>query len=390
MMLSDSVLCPTGFANQTRELAKRLSKDKDFEITHVGHNYIGKNLIKAVCEDGEEINYKILTGTTRPYAQDALPQYFYNHKPDMFWVLLDTFMLYPWIFNMPFTFKSVMYYPSDGGGFPKGCENVLRKFSHPVAMSKYAQKQIEETFNIKTHYIPHATNTDSFFKLSDEQRANLKVRFGIPPNAIVFGDVARNQGRKNMPATIIAFKRFMELNPTSNAYLFLHTDVNDVAAHTNLADLARTLGIGDRVKFSGMNFFSGFTLKDMNDIYNVMDIRISTTTGEGFGICTIESMACEIPNVITNYTTTQELVTDHNAGLTARVAHEVMGTWDVMRGFVDEKDMAEKMTILYKDENLRKKFGMNGRIAVKKYYDWDGPNGVAEIWKNYIRRTVSS
>lgn len=398
-----------GFSNQTRELCKRLSKDPEFEIVHLGHNYIGKNLKKVTCEDDEEYNFRILTGTPVPYTQNALPQYLFNEKPDIFFILLDTFMLYPWIFNLPVSCKSVMYYPSDGERFPKNCENVLRKFTNPIAMAKFGQAQIKNTFNIDSDHIPHAVSTDDFFPQSPQRKAELKARFNIPPNAFVFGDVARNQGRKNMPATIIAFKKFMDLNPDNNAYLFLHTDVNDVAAHSNLAELAKTYGVLDRVRFSGMNFFSGFTHKDMNDIYNVMDVRISTTTGEGFGICTIESLACEVPNIITDYTTTPELLGyemprwDNNLkkfdwinrkdeemvgkfGLGARVASEVVGTWDVLRGFVDTDNFAQKMTVLYKDEKLRKEMGKNGRIEVRSKYDWD--RTVYPMWKQKFKEIV--
>lgn len=46
----------------------------------------------------------------------------------------------------------------------------------------------------------------------------------------------------------------------------------------------------------------------MVDIYNMMDVHALPTGGEGFGIPTVEAMACGVPNVITNYTTGYELV----------------------------------------------------------------------------------
>ncbi len=41
-----------------------------------------------------------------------------------------------------------------------------------------------------------------------------------------------------------------------------------------------------------------------------MDIFLLTTSGEGFGIPTIEALACEVPCVITDFTTTYELLMD--------------------------------------------------------------------------------
>ena len=388
MMLSDSVNTPTGFANQTRELAKRLCKCPDFEVVHIGHNYHGKNFKKVVYEDGEEINFRQLSGSMQPYAKDRLPTYWSQEKPDIFWVLLDTFMLHDWIYRMPFTFQSVMYYPSDGGYFPNSCENVLKKFSHPIAMAKYAQQQVKDLFNIDAGYIPHGTNTKDFYPLKEEEKRMLKLKYGIPQDAFVFGDVARNQGRKNIAATVESFGKFIKNNPNSNAYLLLHCDPNDMASHCNLFNIAQRWNILDKLKFSGMKFFQGFPQTEMNGIYNAMDVRVSTTTGEGFGICTIESMAAEIPNIITDYTTTKELILDHNAGLGAKLATETVGSWDVNRGFVDTNHFAEQMEVLYNDENIRNKFGKNGRKAVQKYYEWDSKNGVFNQWKDKLRKIV--
>lgn len=388
MWLSDSVITPTGFANQTREITKRLCRLPDFDVYHVAWNRQGQATQTQTLIGGEKLNMTILSGGRQNYAADVLPEYFLKYRPNIFGVLLDTFMLYPWILNYNFApAKTFFYFPSDGGYFPKNCEQVLLKFNNPVAMSKYAQKQVKDLYNIDAHYIPHATDPTMFYPITEEQKIQARAKYKIPIDGFVFGDVARNQGRKMLGLTIMAFSEFMKRNPDANAYLFLHTDFEDAAAHSDLRFLAQRYNVAHRVIGTGLKFFHGVPVSFLNEIYNCMDVRVSTTTGEGFGICTIESMACEIPNVITDYTTTKELLVDHNAGIPAKVAAEIPGTWDVMRGFVDIHDFAAQMEVLYNSENKRKEMGRNGRQAVQKYYSWDSgeQGGVFNQWVQFLR-----
>ena len=55
---------------------------------------------------------------------------------------------------------------------------------------------------------------------------------------------------------------------------------------------------------------------------------------------------------------------------------------DKVTGFLikenDPKDLIEKLTILFDDENLREKMGINGRQFVIKKFNWD------TIAKNFI------
>lgn len=39
----------------------------------------------------------------------------------------------------------------------------------------------------------------------------------------------------------------------------------------------------------------------MKWVYNVADVKLSTTKGEGWGLTTLESMACGIPNIVPRF-----------------------------------------------------------------------------------------
>ena len=117
-----------------------------------------------------------------------------------------------------------------------------------------------------------------------------------------------------------------------------------------------------------------------------------STSGEGFGIPIIEAMACEVPVLATDYTTTQELVKDTHAGLGINLSGcgeinawdydtkeygkmvldgTMTGTWEVERGFCSIDDAVRKLKWMSDNQSELKLMGKNGRIAVLNEYDFE-------------------
>jgi glycosyltransferase involved in cell wall biosynthesis len=268
-------------------------------------------------------------------------------------------------------------------------------------MAKFGQKQVFDYYGMKTEYIPHGTEPNRFYRLSDQEREILRSKWGLN-NKFVIGVVARNQGRKMMDRTLKTM--FLLKDKIPEAVLLLHMDVTDPAQAWDIRSLIQRYNLENRVKFTGMTALKGFDWNQMNEIYNLMDVFFLSTSGEGFGIPIIESMACEVPVVATDYTTTPELVIANKTGFGAKLAgtdsvdmfsmHSkiyddtmingtLTGSWEVERGLIDCKDAADKIISLYKDSELRKEFGKNGRKAVLKEYDFE--NVVGPAWEKILQ-----
>ena len=298
-------------------------------------------------------------------------------------VCKNTFMTYPWILNLDFAPAiSYFYFPSDGGGgLPDGCEAVLRKVNIPIAMSKFAQKQVKEVYGIDTHYIPHGVNIDNFHKLDNSKKTDIRKKWNLE-NKFVIGTVARNQPRKMLDRTVQVAKKICKQH--DDIMFFMHCDPMDGAASFNILKLIERHNLQNRFIFSGMKFHSGFSYEQLNEVYNIMDIYLSTTSGEGWGICTTEAMACEVPAVITDYTTTKEIVMDNGqSGEAVKLSTEVTGSWMVDRAVMDVDDCVDKINKLYKDENLRREYGKNGRKKVERLYSW--PN-IIDQWDKLFKK----
>ena len=353
-------------------------------------------------DDGTQFKCKIYGSSFgQDYFANTMSMHLKETKTDIFIILLDTFMLYPWFLNIDTSpAKTYFWFPSDGGGgMPKGCENILRKVDCPVAMAKFGQKQVGDYYGIKTEYIPHGVDSKRFYRLPESQRNELRIRWGLN-DKFVIGVVARNQPRKNLDRTIKTMALLRDKIP--NAVLLLHLDPNDPAQQMfNIPSLIQRYNLDNRIVFTGMKAYKGFGWYQMNEVYNLMDCFLLTTSGEGFGIPIIEAMSCEVPVLATDYTTTQELVKDNQAGLGINLSGceetdwskdlkmtdfecldgTITGSWEVERGFCSIKDAVNKLVYLYKNPEFAKRFGVNGRRAVLEKYDF---KLVAKQWEDLI------
>ena len=374
LALSDSPTTCTGFATICSNIMTGMV-EKNWEVNYMGHNYLGQDLVPPITfEDGRTLNFKLQGAGREQYCKDMIVPRINKFNPDVFFIQLDTFMVFPWFMDLPLNrTRSVFYFPSDGaGGMPLGCENILKKVNMPVAMAKFGQKQVKDLYNIDSEYIPHAIDEKNYYPLPLEEREKLKAKYGLTGRFVV-GTVARNQGRKMMDLTFKAFAIFCKDKP--DAVLFLHTDPQDAAAVFNMQELARRYNIANRVMFSGMTFFNGFSYKQMNEVYNVMDIFTLSTSGEGFGVPTIEAQACGIPVVIPNNTTGPELVLDDGkSGLLADSAASITGSWSVERDIPDINSLADCYSTLYHDKKKREAFGKVGRRKILESYTWENVN----------------
>jgi glycosyltransferase involved in cell wall biosynthesis len=109
---------------------------------------------------------------------------------------------------------------------------------------------------------------------------------------------------------------------------------------------------------------------------NAADIYVSTTGGEGFGLNLAESMACEVPVVVTDWAADKEVV--GNGGILIPPLHDSYG--DPVRyhsrygmdwAVPDPKGFVEPVLELIKRPARRRSLGAVGRLHVRRSFSWD-------------------
>ena len=120
------------------------------------------------------------------------------------------------------------------------------------------------------------------------------------------------------------------------------------------------------------------TSEELSKVYSAVDCTINISDAEGFGLATLESLACETPIVVNMTGGLQEQVTDGNEYFGVGIepsSKAVIGSQDVPYIYEDrldkEKVVGAMMEMYNKTREERKELGLKGRAHVEKNYNFD-------------------
>jgi glycosyltransferase involved in cell wall biosynthesis len=157
--------------------------------------------------------------------------------------------------------------------------------------------------------LEHGLDASEFTCMSRDQRMALRRTLKVPTDAVVFLNANRNSQRKRLDTMVMGFVHMLTKKPDAPLYLMVVTAMNpqqgafyDIQriyiqelklANLDVDNYSKRLMILDT---SPPN-----TLTDaqINDIYNMTDIGLNTSDGEGFGLCQLEHLYTGAPQVVT-------------------------------------------------------------------------------------------
>jgi glycosyltransferase involved in cell wall biosynthesis len=156
--------------------------------------------------------------------------------------------------------------------------------------------------------LEHAVDPMVYTNMNAPQRKEIRRGMNIPDSAVVFLNVNRNSERKRLDLTLGGFARVLSSQP--NAYLIIATNLNPQAgAYYDLqrifAEELKIQGLDARVYATRLMLVdtSPPNLLDdgaINQLYNISDIGVNTSNGEGFGLCQLEHMYTGAPQLVTD------------------------------------------------------------------------------------------
>jgi glycosyltransferase involved in cell wall biosynthesis len=158
--------------------------------------------------------------------------------------------------------------------------------------------------------IEHAVDSRIFSNLPIPQRGALRKNVGLPTEAIVFLNANRNSQRKRQDLTIMGFVELLRRHPNKPLWLLMVTTVDpQKGAYYDIqrifADQLTRAGLdinvyGKRMAIVDTAPPNALTDDGINQIYNMCDIGINTSDGEGFGLCQLEHMYTGAPQIVTD------------------------------------------------------------------------------------------
>jgi len=280
-------------------------------------------------------------------------------------------------------FKSIVYYPIDSMLKPEWAKNI-DVIDTLVAYCEFGKQETLKALpdrNIRV--INHGVNTKEYFPLSDNEIEAFKSQyFGPQADKFIITNLNRNQQRKDVPRTLIAFKKFRETVPDS--LLYLHMAMKDQG--WDLPEICKSMGfdISKDVIFP-QNFGpnQGYPKELVNALYNVSDVVMSTTTGEGWGLSWIEAMATKTPVIMPDNTSMSEIITEDKGYLVKSGSNDSLYTIlphdnEILRPLVDVDDLVNKLVHVYNNREEAAQKAENAYKWVVEEMDWQ--KGIAKQW----------
>jgi glycosyltransferase involved in cell wall biosynthesis len=238
--------------------------------------------------------------------------------------------------------------PAEYGEWHRGL--LMQAFSAVRGIYAVSESALQHFMALYHPYVPSGTRLAVIpnsvdtrrFRPSPGLRAEARRSWRIPPGSLVMGTVGRLADQKR-PHAALALLASLRLE-FPHLYLVL---VGDGPLEGALRRQAAELGVAGHVVFAGFQQAVERQLPGM-------DVHILLSRNEGFGIATIEAMACGVPAVGT----------------------DVPGTADVLRGSAggvlapldDPGALSAAVAALLRDPARRACMGESGRREVERLY----------------------
>jgi glycosyltransferase involved in cell wall biosynthesis len=211
-------------------------------------------------------------------------------------------------------FKLACYFPIDSPVLPEVVQH-FHDIDMPITYTEYAKTMIENLnpkIEGKIKILSHGVDSAKIFPVDKTETHKIKKEiFGdIDDDVFIFGTVNRNQVRKDMGCILIAFYLLKNtLEDSQKVVLYMHCNPLDSKGFNMLVACERLgLKVGKDVFFQkGFNENNGVSIEELNLIYNIMDVFVTTTTAEGWGLTVTEAMATKTPIICPLHTSLTEI-----------------------------------------------------------------------------------
>jgi glycosyltransferase involved in cell wall biosynthesis len=241
--------------------------------------------------------------------------------------------------------------------FRKFTPKFAQKAKRIITVSEYSKQDIATRYHIPTDKIAVSNNAahDEYVPLSWETQEEVKAKYSDGCEYFIFAGALHP--RKNVVNLLKAFIRFKKRNG-SNMKLII---VGRMAWNYK-----EVVEMKNEMPFKNEVIWLGYL--DVNELAIVMGAAyalVYASLFEGFGIPIIEAYKCGVPAIVSNTSSMPEV-----AGDAALVVDPK-----------DYHDIADKMSLLYKDEVLRSELSKKALIQTQKY-TWEKASKI--LWQNIL------
>jgi glycosyltransferase involved in cell wall biosynthesis len=254
---------------------------------------------------------------------------------------------------------------------------------HPVAMSTYGADQIEAFMGSRPPLIFHGVDSDVFRPASFGKpilgklvsKEACKRHFGLDPKRTLILRSDALVARKFYDRFLAAMVPVLARSPETDVLLHTTAERDGLSL---IQELKRLPGWTEgRIRLTGLHdSFQGLPTEGVVALMNAADLYVSTTGGEGFGLNLAESLACEVPVVVTDWAAEAEVVGP--GGITVPPLRDSYGEpvrfhsqYGMDWAVPDPRGFVEPVLSLLAKPSRRRALGAEGRRHVVRSFSWD-------------------
>ena len=383
VVLSDHPMSPSGVGTQTKYFLEALLKTGRYKFVCFGGAVQHQSYQPMKTEEwGDDLIIHPVKG----YGDvNLIREVLWIERPDAFWIMTDP-RFWGWLWEIEEEIRChcplIYYHVWDNYPYPTFNKKFYRSNDAIATISKVTDDIVATvTPEVKRKHIPHTVPT-LFKPLSDEEREKFRQEnFGDDAEKFIVFWNNRNARRKQSGSLLFWFKKFLDKVGHDKSMLIMHTDTKDPHGQ-DLDAIIREIGLSDgQVKFSRQKM----PAPHLAALYSAVDLTVNISDAEGFGLGTLESLACGTPIVVNMTGGLQEQVTDGKKffGVGIEPASKaVIGSQEIpfiYEDRINEDDVVAALEKMFnKTHKQRRKLGEQGRKHVLKNYSFE------QMEKNWV------
>lgn len=175
-----------------------------------------------------------------------------------------------------------------------------------IAISDSVNKYMRDNLHVsksKIKTIYYGIDLSPYEKVSEDERVKVRSEWGVEPEALLIGTVARLVPQKALHILIAAYAKYKTVAAKKSRLVI----VGRGPLENTLKTLAQELGVDDDIVWGGFR-------EDIPQVMKSFDVFALTSAYEGFGLVLLEAMASSKAVVASNVSAIPEIVRD-NTGL---------------------------------------------------------------------------
>lgn len=180
---------------------------------------------------------------------------------------------------------------------------LIRRMDAVIAASGKAKSYLE----VPATLVLHGIDSEAFAPHPD--RAALRAKLGLDPDALIVGCFGRIREQKGTDLFVDAMINLLPRHPSANGIIMGGVTREQQGFVDGLKSKIEAAGLGDRLRILPED--KGFTIAPW---FQALDIYVAPQRWEGFGLTPLEAMSCGVAVVATRVGAFEDLVVPGETG----------------------------------------------------------------------------